>query len=119
MVNTMEKSLSERIAANALKKKLPLSHGDQNRAVFLLLRQEIKQALDDGWPMRSIWELLHEEGKVTFGYDSFRRYTRRLIVLPLPHLENHTMETPKRKTDETQQIRGFTFNPSPKKEDLI
>lgn len=88
----MEKSLSERIAANALKKKLPLSHGDQNqnRAVFLLLRQEIKQALDDGWPMRSIWEILHEEGKVTFGYDSFRRYTRRLIASPLIHLENDT-----------------------------
>lgn len=116
----MEKSLSERIAAKVLKKKLPLSHGDQNqnRAVFLLLRQEIKKALDDGWPMRSIWEILHEEGKVTFGYDSFRRYTRRLIALPLIHLEHDTTETPKRKTDETPQIRGFTFNPSPKKEDL-
>lgn len=116
----MGKSLSERIAAKTLKKKLPLSHGDQNqnRAVFLLLRQEIKQALDDGWPMRSIWEILHEEGKVTFGYDSFRRYTRRLIVSPLIHQEHDTTETSKRKTDETPQIRGFTFNPTPKKEDL-
>lgn len=114
----MGKSLSERIAAKALKKKLPLSHGDQNRAVFLLLRQEIEHALDDGWPMRSIWEILHEEGKVTFGYDSFRRYTRRLIVLPLIPLERDTAETPKRKADETPPKSGFTFNPSPKKEDL-
>lgn len=116
----MEKTLSERIAVRVLRKKVPLAHSDrnQNRALFLDLRQEIKQALDDGWPMRSIWEILHEEGKVPFGYDSFRRYTRRLIVSPLIHLKHDTTETPKRKTDETPQIRGFTFNPSPKKEDL-
>ncbi len=116
----MGKNLSERIAAKALREKEPLSRSDknQNRAVFLALRQDIKQALDDGWPVRSIWETLHGEGKVTFGYDSFRRYTRRLIVLQSIHPEQQTTGIPKPIEDEMPRISGFTFNPFPKKEDL-
>lgn len=126
----MEKSLSERIAARAVEKKSPplQSHGDenQNRAIFLALRPDIKQALGDGWSIKSIWETLYEEGKVAFGYDAFRRYTKRLILLPAslsltpehPGQSNVT-KTVEPKTKETPQIGGFTFNPSPKKEDLI
>ena len=122
----MQKSLSERIAARAIKNKSPQSHSDENenRALFLALRPEIKQALDDGWPIRTIWETLHEEGKVTCGYDSFRRYTRHLILTP-PSQNPKQPEQPaptrtaRPKADETPQIRGFTFNPSPKKEDLF
>jgi hypothetical protein len=125
----MMKSLSERIAARAVEKNSPLqSHGDenQNRAVFLALRPDVKQALEDGWSIKSIWETLHEEGKVAFGYDAFRRYTKRLILLPAG--QNPTPEHPGQscvtrktepKTKETPLIAGFTFNPSPKKEDLF
>lgn len=120
----MQKSLSERIAARAIKNKSPLSHENENRALFLALRPEIKQAVDDGWPIRTIWETLHEEGKVTCGYDSFRRYTRHLILTPpsqnLKQLEqSDPTRTARPKTDETPRVSGFTFNPSPKKEDLI
>ena len=45
----MAKSLSERIAARTVKKKPARSA--QNRAAFLALRIDIKQALDDGWPV--------------------------------------------------------------------
>lgn len=125
----MVKSLSERIAARAVEKKSPpQSHGDenQNRAIFLALRPDVKQALEDGWPIKSIWETLHEEGKVTFGYDAFRRYTKRLILLsagqkptPEPPGQSSVTKIVKPKTTETPLIGGFTFNPSPKKEDLI
>ena len=60
----MAKSLSERITARMVKKKP--SRSAQNRAAFLALRVDIKQALDDGWPVKSIWETLHEEGKIDF-----------------------------------------------------
>lgn len=100
----MGKSLSERIAGKAIKEKLPVPHSDenQNRAVFLGLRPEIRQAINDGWPIRTIWKTLHEEGTVTFGYDSFLRYTRHLILTPpshhLKHLEQpDTIKTANRK----------------------
>lgn len=76
-------------------------------------------------PISIIWKTLHEERKVTFGYDPFQRYTKHLILLP-PSQDPRQLEQPvaptrtaKPKTDETSQISSFTFNPSPKKEDLI
>lgn len=132
----MEKNLSERIAARVVGKRAPgdRSHGDenQNRAIFLALRPDIKQALEDGWAIKSVWETLHEEGKVTFGYDAFRRYTKHLILQPasLTPTQVHTGQSDVAMTVEPEsgepktkealpQLGGFTFNPSPKKEDLI
>jgi hypothetical protein len=76
-------SLSERIAA-AVKKKPTLSRSVQNRAAFIILRTDIKQALNDGWTVKRIWETLCEEGKIDFGYTAFVGYTNRLVLSALP-----------------------------------
>ncbi|MBK6959228.1 MAG: hypothetical protein IPH22_13760 [Nitrosomonas sp.] len=39
--------------------------------MFLLLRDEINEAIDDGWSVKYIWEVLSEEGKITFSYQTF------------------------------------------------
>jgi len=128
----MAKSLSERIAARTVQKKP--SRNAQNRAAFLALRVDIKQALDDGWPVKSIWETLHEEGKIEFSYQAFRGYANRLILSPsttetlfraenLPtqgssdELKQATMPKPSQK--KSDPTTGFTFNSAPNKEDLI
>ena len=125
------KTLSERIAARVVDKKPLLSNKKQNRADFLALRPDIIQALKDGWPVRDIWETLHEEGKVAFGYSAFCGYTNRLIRAPSSHLPEQPTNEPNDahkpakpgkttpSTKDTPQISGFTFNPSPKKEDLF
>jgi hypothetical protein len=46
------------------------------------MRGDVKQAIDDGWPVKTIWETLHEEGKVSFSYQAFRGYVNRLILSP-------------------------------------
>ena len=127
----MAKSLSERIAARSVQKKP--SRSAQNRAAFLALRVDIKQALDDGWPVKSIWETLHEEGKVGFSYQAFRGYANRLILSPpatepsapvakAPSSGQNT--TAKQATTKAVEKKpdtpaGFTFNPIPNKEDLL
>jgi hypothetical protein len=132
-------SLSERIA-DAVKKKPTLSRSVQNRAAFIILRTDIKQALDDGWTVKRIWETLCEEGKIDFGYTAFVGYTNRLILSPLPNNSANQAPVSTRQVDrrseqktpgagearaaepkktETPTMGGFTFNPSPKKEDLI
>ena len=58
----METSLSGRIAERA--KKQRASKRERNRAVVLALRQEIHQAMADGWPVATIWRTLQEEKKV-------------------------------------------------------
>lgn len=128
----MAKSLSERIAARTVKKKP--SRSAQNRAAFLALRVDIKQALDDGWPVKSIWETLHEEGKVDFSYQAFRGYANRLILsppateTPLPAAERLPTQGPSNEPKQAipkpaekkpDPATGFTFNSAPKKEDLI
>jgi hypothetical protein len=118
----MDKKLSERIAARTVKKK--------NRAIFLALRSDIKQALVDGWSIKSIWETLHEEGKIDFGYSAFLGYTNRLILsqsnpiskTPEQKLNVKTVkagQTPEPKKTGIPTMGGFTFNPIPNKEELF
>lgn len=52
----------------------------QNRAAFLALREDIRDAIKDRWPVKTIWETLHEEGKIKFSYQAFRNYTNNLIL---------------------------------------
>ncbi|WP_313952774.1 TraK family protein [Accumulibacter sp.] len=129
----MTKNLSARIAERATRKK-PSRNG-QNRATFLAIRGDVKQALDDGWPVKTIWETLHEEGKVSFSYQAFRGYANRLILsspasrttVPTPvatdswignqHGQATTQAT--EKNPEGPATSGFTFNRTPKKEDLL
>ena len=137
----MAKSLSERIAARSVKKNP--SRSAQNRAAFLALRVDIKQALDDGWPVKSIWETLHEEGKVDFSYQAFRGYANRLILsppatepstqvpagvpatpvdkAPIPGQDTSAAQQATTKAHETKPNTpvGFTYNPIPNKEDLL
>ncbi|MFU8797095.1 MAG: TraK family protein [Gammaproteobacteria bacterium] len=128
----MKKSLSERIAAKAVKTEDSNAsiNAKKNRAAFIVLRQEIEQAMQDEWPIKTIWETLKEEGKIPFGYQAFRRYVNRLIVEKklLEHAGVATLESSyKEKSDtknhtklvKTDNIKGFKFESSPNKEDLI
>ena len=62
----MAKALSKRIAARMKKNDVGLKKS--SRTIFLALRDEIKEALNDGWTVKVVWETLTEEGKVAFSY---------------------------------------------------
>jgi hypothetical protein len=128
----MAKSLSVRIAERATKRKP--SQGAQNRAIFLGLRAEITQAIDDGWAVKTIWETLHEEGKVAFSYQAFRGYVNRLVLvsragkgMPASVVADPTRDKVGQmgqapvsgKTVKPAGVAGFKFGAAPKKEDLL
>ena len=132
----MAKSLSARIAERIARKK-PAGNV-RNRAAFLALRSEVKQAIDDGWPVKTIWETLHDEEKVAFSYQAFRGYVNRLILSPpmngeaaptsvvadqsrqaAPRLVPQSAKKPSEWKPEKPAATGFTFNRTPKKEDLL
>jgi hypothetical protein len=131
----MAKSLSARIAERVARKK-PAGNV-RNRAAFLALRGEVKQAIDDGWPVKTIWETLHDEGKVAFSYQAFRGYVNRLVLSPpangeatpaaeadqsgqaAPRSVPQSARTPAEWRPEKLAATGFTFNKTPKKEDLL
>ena len=132
----MAKSLSARIAERIARKK-PAGNV-RNRAAFLALRGEVKQAIDDGWPVKTIWETLHDEEKVAFSYQAFRGYVNRLILSPsvsgeaasMPAVADQSRQVAPRLALPSAKNRsewkpekpaaiGFTFNRTPKKEDLL
>ena len=73
----MAKALSKRIAARMKKNDAGLKKS--SRTIFLALRDEIAEALNDGWTVKVAWETLKEEGKVDFSYQAFNGYVNRLI----------------------------------------
>lgn len=75
------KSLSERIADSALKNSV--GRNDRNRAAFILIRGEVSNAVENGYSLLSIWETLHDEGRISYTYQTFRRYAR-LLLPPRP-----------------------------------
>lgn len=128
----MVKSLSERIAQRVSARQP--SRTGKNRASFLAVRDDVRQALDDGWPVKVIWDTLRDEGKIEFGYDAFIGYVNRLIrnteMSPAkPPAEKADKPAPKgkAKNDAPQEskaeappsIGGFYFNPKPNQEDLL
>lgn len=75
-------TLSERIAKRVRTKSKYAPHN--NLAAVLALRKDIQQALNDGWSIRAIHKTLHDEGKVRFSYQAFRRHVNRIhLVKPL------------------------------------
>lgn len=75
------KSLSERIADSALKNSI--GRNGRNRAAFILIRGEVSNAVENGYSLLAIWETLHDEGRISYTYQTFRRYAR-LLLPPRP-----------------------------------
>jgi hypothetical protein len=73
------KPLSLRIAEHVIQREAstsPLAH----RAVMIIHRSDIQDAVQRGCSLLSIWKTLSDEGIVNFGYQAFRRYTRALTI---------------------------------------
>ena len=113
------KPLSERIADHFTLKKT--SAPARNRAAFMVLREDIKQALNEGWKSKNIWETLFDEGKITFSYPTFHSYVTKLIQDEKPTQTHDILSKPEEKNPVTtnQSLPGFTYNPIPNVEELI
>ena len=130
----MSKKLTELIALAEMQRRQQ-GTGIKNRSAFLALRNDIKEAILDGWALKQIYRTLHTQQKITFSYQTFVNYANELI-LKSKQAQNATkilnqctkQETPEQKANlnntETRikkppELPGFIFNPIAKKEDLI
>lgn len=141
----MPKTLSQRIADRVAKEDKGATK--KNRAIFLALRAEVEASIKDGWPVKTIWETLHEEGRVTFSYQAFRLYVNKLILpagaddqgkqpgqvpataapaagsastLPAPMpAAAPVAKTPEPVVTPKEDLGGFNFDTKPNKESLI
>ncbi|KTD64481.1 TraK family protein [Legionella spiritensis] len=108
----MKKSLSERVAQNQSEKRAKRNNA---KSQFIILKDDIREALEAGWSMKAVWETLLDEGQISFGYKAFRHYVLKLIKS-----EQETIKDDKpSKSKATNEIKGFTFNPIPNPEELL
>lgn len=70
------KSLSMRIAERALRENQPRR---VNKAAFIIVQDDVKRALNNGWTVHAIWRTLCDEGKIAFSYQMFLIFVNRLI----------------------------------------
>lgn len=79
MDDSVKESLGERICKRILSDpSAPKSQ--KNRAAFLAYRDEIEATLADGWSILAVWRMMNDDGRITFTYQSFRKYVNRLIL---------------------------------------
>jgi len=127
----MSKKLTELIAEEETKRQQK-GTGIKNRAVFLVLRADIKEAMTDGWALKQIYRTLHTQKKITFSYQTFVNYANDLILKPNQSLviskqeanaeipgQEQTAQPTEPKPKKSYEPPGFTFDPIAKKEDLI
>jgi len=52
---------------------------DKNWVAFLAVSNDVKAAIVAGYSLTTIWEHLHETGKIQVRYETFAKYVRRHI----------------------------------------
>lgn len=107
----MTKSLSDRIALYADKNK---STGKQFLPAFIALKPDIEQALKDGWTIRQIWNILHQEEKIKCSYQWFRTLVNRYIG---EDRKQHSRVDQGKSAGSNHE--GFRFNSATEKEELV
>jgi hypothetical protein len=115
----MQSTLSHRISLRV--KDNRSSRNARNLAAFLAQRDEIRNALEDGWTVYQIWDTLHAEQKITASYNTFCGQVNRLII----KRERDASVGMKRayqmpsSTRHTANPAGFTFSSTPLKDEEI
>lgn len=124
MDNKYISELDAWIKAKAIKKP------DANVAAFLAVRELVKARLDDGYSATIIHDFLRSGQQIDFCYDTFLKYVHRYVQAPRkgPKSKSRTTRTGNEATkpgnaslqrDTSSTVSGFTFNSTPKREDLI
>jgi len=108
---------------------------DAATVAFLAIKGDIVDAISAGYALVTIYEHLHETGKIRCSYETFRKHVKRHIKsspapdpIPTqpavkktgargPKAENASRPASRKSNPPT--IGGFTFDAKPNKEDLF
>jgi len=113
----MSESLSKRVAQ--FMQTRPAGRSGKARATVIALREQIREALDDGWSVKVVWQTLQAEGSVQVGYHAFRRHVAELVVahacVPKPA---PGPAAPAKPAPSTEGPRGFEHSRVPRKKEI-
>lgn len=117
---------------------------DAAAVAFLAVKTDVIEAMEAGYALTTIYEHMHETGRVKTSYETFRRHVQRFIkaapatMSPTPKAATSTRSASSAQTtapaitpkpaapapaspasEPGGKIPGFNFNPTPNKEDLL
>jgi hypothetical protein len=75
----MPKSYTDELAEWVKKREATRPRQDKNVVAFLALRDDVKSAIEAGYSLLTIWEHLHEKGRIPYRYETFLKHVRRHI----------------------------------------
>lgn len=111
-----------------LKTSLPAERKGRGLQAFISQMDEIQTALNDGYTVKDIWQILHEEGRMPIQYRAFtsyvNRYLKETVTTDSQAItgEENAKKEGDEKTDRknTTKPKKFNFDPTPlPKDDLI
>ena len=105
-------SYTDELADWVTKRNASRARQDRHVVAFLAVRADVEAAIGAGYSVRTVWEHLHETGKVACRYESFLRHVRL-------HIRQGKAAPDKAVPPGAQRPAGFTFNPRARKEDLL
>ena len=112
----------------AAKQSVKQPRQDAAAVAFVAARADVVAAMAAGYALTTIWKHMRETGKVTCAYETFRKHAHRFISNPSAEpavVAQHgaTVDAAKRpvsaRKGEVPKIGRFTFNPSPRQEDVL
>lgn len=121
----MKKSLTENIMAS--KQSQQRINARRNKVAFLAMSEDISEALEKGWSMTVIWEILRDEGRFTASYNTFRLYVLKYLNGQKSGYsqKDANKQQPKRqpgnqdKEKKLTTMPSFSFNPVPNLKKLL
>ena len=116
--------------AKWVEKRKSSSKRDKNTVAFLAVRDDVISALEAGYSVKTVWEHMHEKGRIQYAYETFLKHVKRFkekksdqvqITKPvsLKEKSTHGQKTKTTKKSVTPKTKGFTFDSKPNKEDLL
>lgn len=133
----MAKNYTEDLAAWMQGRQAKAPRQNNYMVAFLAVKGDVQAGLDAGYPMKTIWEHMKATGRLHCRYETFTHHVKRYIKVS-PALAAPTTASPlavqetcgKRESkataptstppqSEPPRIGRFTFDASPRKEDLL
>ena len=98
---------------------------DETLVEFLAVRHDVKAGMDAGYSAKTVWLHMQESKRVSFGYDTFLKFVRRFFPGSTDRLKRNrppvasSAKPVNARSNAAPSLEGFTFNPDPKKEELL
>lgn len=98
---------------------------DKSLVAFLAVKSNVKEAIDAGYALKTIWQHMHDTGRLPYRYETFLRHVKKHLAKttetttspPVDKGQSNTSASePNPKTPKPQ---GFAFNPTPNTKELL